>query len=81
MKDGGSAQKAASQGRQDIFRNRILRALISEEQSRWNMKKVKDHPKWPWSVFKMTYKNDEGGTEDFRVQTNDYTLVFHYTEK
>jgi len=45
------------------------------------MKKVKDHPKWPWSVFEMTYKNDEGGTEDFRVQTNDYTLVFHYTEK
>lgn len=29
----------------------------------------------------MTYKNDEGGTEDFRVQTNDYTLLFHYREK
>lgn len=58
-----------------------IRGTNIRGQSRWNMKKVKDHPKWPWSVFEMTYKNDEGGTEDFRVQTNDYTLVFHYTEK
>lgn len=33
-----------------------IRGTNIRGQSRWNMKKVKDHPKWPWSVFEMTYK-------------------------